>query len=63
MLEKIAHHGIKTGVFSRVTVWQYIKNLESCLPGGQSPFEWVLPAAKSDIGKKNTQSKKIQKFL
>ena len=51
MLEKISHHGIKTGVFSRVTLWQYLKNLESCLPGGQSPLEWVTSSAKSDIGK------------
>ena len=41
MLEKVAHHGLKSGVFSRTTVWQYVKNLEDCLPGGQSPFEWV----------------------
>ena len=50
VLEKVAHHGIKAGVFSRVSVWQFFKNLDGCLPGGQSPLELATSIAKTDIG-------------
>ena len=50
ILEKISHYGLKTGMFSRASVWDYLKNLDKCLPGSQSPLEWVTSSAKSDIG-------------
>ena len=50
VLEKISHFGLKSGMFSRVTVWDYLKNLDKCLPGSQSPLEWVTSSAKTEIG-------------
>merc|ERR1712137_1454815 len=50
VLEKVSAMGLKKGVFGRTTVWDYLKNIDNCLPGSQSPLEWIVSSAKSDIG-------------
>lgn len=49
-IEKVLFHGLKTGFFGPSTPWEFLKQIEKCLPGSKHMIPLCVQYGKTSLG-------------